>query len=65
MINNVSFSEIFIKTFNPYFITFRSVNLDRKQVLDALHCGLTYAGENWLKVRICALVSYTNVPAFR
>ena len=46
MINNVSFSEFFGKNFNPYFLTLRSVNLDQKQVPDALHCGLSYTDEN-------------------
>ena len=46
MINNVSFSEFFGKQFTSCFLTFRSVTLDQKRVLDALHCGLSNTGEN-------------------
>ena len=65
MINNVSFSEFFGKKFTPCFLTFRSVNLDQKQVLHALHCGLSYTGENQLKLSIFACFQCRNVPAFR
>ena len=64
-IDSIDFSEISRKKITPFFLTFLPVKTYRKQVLHALHCGISYTAKTISKWENFALICCRNVSALR